>query len=233
MAEVRLAEGRLEEAVKEAKRLETILAALELRKSEMERKITDLTAQNTKSEAEATKASGTLQASRQQQAELASAVERLTKQRQDLTHELEAAMKTMRTQQDEAALVQGKADALASDLAARLPAPAPSAPTRLELVYDRDAMATIGRVFRADGSSTDLPPVVWPRDGAKVLVSTANEAVGRQFTDLIIDHYQQFAERQRLIGELLGQADDLARLDVSKRHGALIAELKRLGDEKP
>ena len=142
-------------------------------------------------------------------------------------------MKTIRTQAADTALRQEQADVLAKELAGRLPGPAPVAPTRLELRYDRDAMSTIGQVFRADGSSEDLPAVPWPRDGAKVLVSAANDVVGRQYTDLVIAHYQQFAQRQRLIGELLGQADDLEHLDVSGRHAALIAEMKRLGDEKP
>jgi hypothetical protein len=220
-----VAEARLDEVVKEAKRVETTLAALELRKSEMERKVKDLTGQTALAEADATKATTAL--------ESVNDVERFTKQRQELTQELEAAMKTIRTKADETARSQEQADLLAKELAGRLPGSAPVAPTRLELRFDRDAMSTIGHVVRADGSSEDLPPVPWPRDGAKVLVSAANDVVGRQFTDLVIAHYQQFAHRQRLIGELLGQADDLERLDASGRHVALIAELKRLGNEKP
>jgi predicted Ser/Thr protein kinase len=260
-----VAVARLDEAVKETKSLETLLAAMELRKSEMERRVKELTGQAAQAEADATKASVASESARQQQAalakevdrlveqqqdlahqrdvasesarrqqaQLANDVERLTKQRQDLTQELDAATKTLRTKEGEAARSQEQADALAKELAGRLPGPAPAAPIRLELRYDRDAMSTIGHVVHADGSSEDLAPVPWPRDGAKVLVSAAKEVVGRQFTDLVVAHYQKIARRQRLIGELLVQADELARLDVSSRHVALIADLKRLGDEKP
>lgn len=227
------ADARMSEAVKEAKRLETVLAAMELRRTEMERKITELTVLTTQAEAEAAKAIAALESVTQKQVQLTGDVERLTKQRQDLTQELDAAMKTIRTKEDEAARSQEQADILAKELAGRLPGPAPAAPTRLELRYDRDAMATIGHVVRSDGSSEDLAPVPWPRDGAKVLVSAAKEVVGHKFTDLVVAHHRKIAQRQRLIGELLVQADELARLDVSGRHVALIADLKRLGDEKP
>jgi predicted Ser/Thr protein kinase len=240
-AEARVAaDARLSEAVKEAKRLETVLLAMELRRTEMERKITELTGQTTQSEADASKAAAALESATaalasatQKHVQVTGDVERLAKQRQDLTQELDAAMKAIQAKEDAAAHSQEQADILAKELVGRLPGPAPVAPTRLELRFDRDAMTTIGHVVRADGSSEDLAPVPWPRDGAKVLVSAANEVVGRRFTDLVIAHHQKIAQRQRLIGELLPQADDLARLDVSGRHAALIADLKRLGAEKP
>jgi predicted Ser/Thr protein kinase len=226
-------DARLAEALNEAKRLETILAAMEMRKSEMERKFKELTQQTTMAEAATITATEALQSARQQQASLAKDVERLTKQRQDLTQEFEAAMKTMQTKADETALIQGKADILAKELAQRMPGPAPAAPTRLELSYDRDAMSTIGRVVRADGSSVDLAPVPWPRDGAKILVSATKDTLERQFTELVVAYNKQFALRQRLIGELVAQMDELVHLDVAKRHVDLIAQLKRLGEELP
>jgi hypothetical protein len=232
-ADLRMAEARLDEAVKEAKRIETLLASMELRRAESERKIKDLNAQMAHAEADATKAAVDLDSVRQQQAQVTTEVERLIRQRQDHTQELEVAMKTIQTKKDEAARSQERADTLAKELAGRLPGPAPAAPARLEVRYDRDAMTTIGQVIRSDGSSQDLEPVPWPREGAKVMVSAAKEVVERRFTDLVIAHHRAAIQRQRLIGELVVEADELARLDVDGRHTALIAQLKRLGDEKP
>lgn len=50
------AESRLDEAVNEAKRLETLVTAMHLRKTELERKITDLNGQKNQAEADAAKA---------------------------------------------------------------------------------------------------------------------------------------------------------------------------------
>lgn len=223
----------LQDVVKEANRVETLLAALELRKAESERAIAELATQKAQAQADAGKATAAMETAKQQQAQVTSEVERLVRQKQDLTQELDVAMKTIRTKEDEVARSQERADLLAKELAGRLPGPAPAAPVRLEFHYDRDAMSTIGRVVRSDGSSDNLLPVPWPRDGAKVLVSASKDAVGRQFTDLVIAHHQTIARRQRLIGELVVEADELARLDVSGRHAALVTTLKRLGDEKP
>jgi len=227
------ADARLDEAVKEAKSLETLLAAMELRKAEMERKIKELTVQTSHAEAEATKATAALESTRQQHAQLTNDAGRLVQQRQDLTQQLNEAKQATQTREVEAARSQEQADVLAKDLAGRLPGIAPPAPTRLEFRYDRDAMSTIGQVVRVDGSSEDLKPVPWPREGAKILVSAAKAEVERQYAELVGAHRGMIAQRQLLIRELLVQAVELARLDVSKRHADLIAELKRLGEENP
>lgn len=228
-----IADARLQEALAEAQRLESVLAAMELRKVEMERTMMDLAARTAQAELETAKAHEVLASATNNQEQLVHDVERLSGKRRDLTQELELAMKTIRTATEESARSQERADLLAKDIAKRLPGPLPATPTRLELRYDRDAMTTIGRVVRSDGSSEDLAPVPWPREGAKVLVSASKDEVGRQFTDLVIAHYQMIAQRQRLIGELQGDAEELARLDRSGRHAALVAEVKRLGSEKP
>lgn len=233
IAETRLAEERQDQAVREAKRIETHLAGLELRRVELERKIAALHDQSGQAEAEAARVAGTTASAKQQQEQLVSDIERLTMQRQHLTQELDEAMKAIQAHQTEVARRQEFADALAAELTMRLPGPALAVPTRLEMRYDHDAMSTIGIVVHADGTRAELAPVSWPRDGAKVLVSASRDLVARQFTDVVIAHYQKHAERQRLIGELVVRADELERLDVSGQHAALVADLKRLGNEMP
>jgi hypothetical protein len=253
--------AHLDEAVTEARRLEAVLAAMEVRRTEMDRRIKELTAQMTRAEADAAsaeaeadkaktaaatadadaakakaesvKAEAALAAIRKQQGQVAGEVERLGKQRQELAEHLDAAAQAARAKETEAARDQEQADALARALAARMPGPAPAAPERVELHYDRVAMTTIGHVVRTDGSSHDMPPVPWPRDGAKVLVSAAKAVVERQYADLIAAHRLALAQRERLIDDLLGQVDELERLDLSRRHAGLIADLKRMKGGQP
>ena len=128
---------------------------------------------------------------------------------------------------------QDQADTLAKELTARIPTPLPSAPVRLELRHDRDAMATIGRVFRADGSTDDLPPESWPRSGGKVLVSAAKAAVTRRY-DALVEAHQRAVDQQRdLVCDLRVRAEDLRRLDLSGAHADLITRLLSLGGGTP
>lgn len=128
---------------------------------------------------------------------------------------------------------QDQADTLARELTARIPARLPSTPVRLELRHDREAMATIGRVFRADGGTDDLTPEPWPRAGGKVLVSAAKATVERRYAELVAAYQRSVDQQRDLVRELQARAEDLQRLDLSGRHADLVTRLKSLGSDTP
>jgi hypothetical protein len=128
---------------------------------------------------------------------------------------------------------QDQADTLAKDLTTRLPGPLPSAPVRLELRHDRDAMTTIGRIFLVDGTAEDLAPEPWPRSGGKVLVSAAKATIERRFSAMVETHRQATQDRRTCIRDLQARADELQRLDQSGRHADLIARIRALGEGSP
>lgn len=136
------------------------------------------------------------------------------------------------------ARAEGLRHALADDLArvldAAVPPPQiPSAPVRLELRQDLDAMTTIGLVVRTDGSVDTFPAEPWPREGAVVRASVATAAVERRYADIVLAYQQARSQRQQAISALRLQADRLQQLDHPGRYAGLVARINALTDTSP
>ena len=234
---------RLEQMAEEARKRKAELGAMESHQAELERRLAELASQAAQAEARAAAAQTAVAQAEKAQAEKAqaekaqvspTAVPSMTAEpavsAQTATP---AAVPTPPTPPPEAEHNQEAADALAQDLAARIPAAPPTEPIRLELHLDRAAMTTIGHIVYADGTGEDLPPEPWPKEGAKVLVSKAKATVERRYADVVQNHQHLVAQRRELVHELVARSDELQRLDLAGKHTALIARLHALEGAQP